>query len=165
MTFRKDDVLYHETTVCYVASFLLGLVIALLTGIYFLSPLFSMFIFVVMVLPSGLLLRGNKKSFKEQVTINECGIACKEEGKLLWEYPWEQIAELRRGTRFRHPSIEVIPWDKATGKPAAVGAQGAYFLLGKEAKNALSKYYKGNIYWIGSSKVYSLPKQKRNVRK
>lgn len=165
MTFRKDDILYHETTICYAAFFLLGIVTVLLTGIYFLSPLFSMFIFAVMVLPSGLLLRGNKKSFKEQITINECGIACKEEGKLLWEYPWEQIAELRRGTRFRHPSIELMLWDKTTGKPATAITRDTYFLLGKDAKIALSKYYKGTIYWICSSRAYSLPKQKRNVCK
>lgn len=145
--------------------FLLGIVTVLLTGIYFLSPLFSMFIFVVMVLPSGLLLRGNKKSFKEQITINKCGIACKEEGKLLWEYPWEQIAELRRGTRFRHPSIELILWDKTTGKPAITGALDTYFQLSREAKIALSRYYKGTIYWIGSSRVYSLPNRKNGTRK
>ncbi len=54
---------------------------------------------------------------------------------------------------------------KTTGKPAITGALDTYFQLSREAKIALSRYYKGTIYWIGSSRVYSLPNRKNGTRK
>ena len=54
---------------------------------------------------------------------------------------------------------------KTTGKSAITGALDTYFQLSREAKIALSRYYKGTIYWIGSSRVYSLPNRKNGTRK
>lgn len=161
MTFRKDKALYLETTFVSVSFVLLCIICAILYTVHFSLPEMSIPLLLFGVLPPSLLLHDNKNSLPEQITIDETGILCKKEDTILWKYTWEQIAELRRGSRFRHAAIELILWDKATGKPAATGVD-TYFLLGKEAKIALSKYYKGPIYWIGSSRVYSLPNHKKH---
>lgn len=53
---------------------------------------------------------------REYITIYEWGISCKEGDRLRWSFDWAHIAELRRSSRFRLPSVEVIPYD-ASGQP------------------------------------------------
>ena len=77
---------------------------------------------------------------REYITIDEWGISCKEGDRLRWSFDWAHIAELRRSSRFRLPSVEVIPYD-ASGQPEPFASDRLYFQLGRSAKKALSMYY------------------------
>lgn len=77
----------------------------------------------------------------EWITINEKGILCNKRGIQLWAYDWNSIAELRKSSRFRMPSIEVIGYDK-DGTPEQFSQQEHYFQLGKTAKKAIEQFYK-----------------------
>lgn len=77
---------------------------------------------------------------REYITIDEWGITCKEGDQLRWSFDWAYIADLRRSSRFRLPSIEVIPYD-ASGQPEPFASDRHYFQLGRAAKKALSMYY------------------------
>ena len=78
----------------------------------------------------------------EFITIDETGISCRRSSNLLWSYQWEEIAQLKKGQRFLHPSVEVIVFDKQGNKEPFAGAD-KYFQLSKSAKTAIKKYYKG----------------------
>lgn len=77
---------------------------------------------------------------REYITIDEWGIACKEGDQLRRSFDWAHIAELRRSSRFRLPSIEVISYD-ASGQPEPFASARHYFQLRRAAKKALSMYY------------------------
>ena len=87
---------------------------------------------------------------KKMIEINEEGISCEKKGKLFWRFKWEEIAELKKGVRYNHPSIEIITYNRF-GEPEQAGKNNHYFLWNKKSKEALNKYYSGTItkrtYW------------------
>lgn len=132
MTFRKNSLLLYQRTVFYVIFVLLSLVLIPFSGLGL--SLLCAFPFVVLVLVTPLL-------DKEFITINEDGIVCQKSGTLLWTFKWNEIAELRKSSRFLLPSIEVIPYSKS-GEPEPFGTYDHYFQLGKDARKALNQYYR-----------------------
>ena len=132
MTFRKNALLFYERTVSCAFIVLLSLALIPFSGIG--TSLLCSFPFVVLVLVTPLL-------EKEYITINEDGIECHKSGTLLWAFKWNEIAELRKSSRFLLPSIEVITYSKL-GEPEPFGTYDHYFQLGKEARKAVNQYYK-----------------------
>lgn len=132
MTFRKNSLLFYQRTVFFVIFILLFLAMIPFSGLGL--SLLCAFPFVVLVLVNPLF-------EKEYITINEDGIKCQEAGKQLWAFRWNEIAELRKSSRFLLPSMEVIPYSKS-GEPEPFGTYDHYFQLGKEAKKAVNQYYK-----------------------
>lgn len=132
MTFRKNSLLFYQRTVFFVISILLFLAMIPFAGIGL--SLLCAFPFVVLLLVNPLF-------EKEYITINEDGIKCQESGTQLWAFKWNEIAELRRSSRFLLPSIEVITYSKS-GEPEPFGTCDHYFQLGKEAKKAVNQYDK-----------------------
>lgn len=130
MTFRKNAIEFHQRyTYCLILIILnisliptLGLVLSILFAAPFL----------------GLALMSSKIE-SEFITINENGISCTNTEKKLWEYQWEEIAELRKSSRFRSPSVEVIIYSR-NREPEDYALPNQYFQLSKSAKEALSCY-------------------------
>lgn len=131
MVFRKDSILHYEIQI-----FSTIMVVVCL----FLIPILGGELSLMCAFPFIILLLGNCKSNREYITINETGITCQVSGKQLWAYRWEHIAELRKSSRFRMPSIEVIVYSK-NGEPEQFARPNHYFQLGKKAKDALRRYY------------------------
>lgn len=76
----------------------------------------------------------------EFVTINDNGIACQKKGKLIWEYRWENIIKLKRSSRYRMPSIEIVT-DNTTKELTPYDYSQHYFQLGRTAHKAIELYY------------------------
>lgn len=83
-------------------------------------------------------------SNNEYIKINETGILCYKSGETLWQYSWEQIAELRLAPRNKLPAVEIITFDR-NGNANMYAGEGEYFYLGKEAKKSLKLYYKNTL--------------------
>ena len=139
MTFRKNATNFYQSEFIYIFTVLLSLVLIFI-------PAFNeiQIIFFVSACLFALLAVINPKLYNEFITIDETGISCRRADKILWSYHWDEIAQLKKGQRFLHPSVEVIVFDKQGNKEPFAGAD-KYFQLSKSAKTAIKKYYKGNI--------------------
>ena len=139
MTFRKNTTNFYQSEFIYIFTVLLSLVLIFI-------PAFNeiQIIFIVSACLFALLAVINPKLHNEFITIDETGISCRRSSNLLWSYQWDEIAQLKKGQRFLHPSVEVIVFDKQGNKEPFAGAD-KYFQLSKSAKTAIKKYFKGNI--------------------
>ncbi len=134
MTFRKDSLLFYQSKIIYIIMAISCLILfPILRVELWLSALFALY-FVILTLI-------NPKLHNEFITINEIGISCQQSGKQLWAYEWDCIAKLKRSSRFRMPSIEVITYNKR-GEAEQFALPDQYFQLGKAAKEAIMRYYK-----------------------
>lgn len=129
MTLRKDLLLFYQSNILCIISSILLLVLT--------PPTLG----IVLVAPILILLLANPKLYNEYITIDETGISCSNTKEQLWSYQWECVAELRKGSRFLLPSIEIISYSKQ-GDPEQYASSGHYFQLSKPAKNAILRYYK-----------------------
>ena len=125
MSFRKNSVLFYENIILLAALSLLMIAVGLVTNFPMLCLCAVPLLIVALVSP---------KLDREYITIDEWG------DQLRWSFDWAHIAELRRSSRFRLPSVEVIPYD-ASGQPEPFASDRLYFQLGRSAKKALSMYY------------------------
>lgn len=132
MTFRKKAILYYELEIfCIVMMPLcLGLI-----------PLLGLGLSLLSALPFVVLLLANPKLYNEYITMNELGITCRKAGVQLWAYDWDSVACLKKVSRFRVPSVEVIAYNKS-GNPEQYCIPDHYFQLGRAARRALRQYYK-----------------------
>lgn len=130
MTFRKESFVFHECAIYLTAFALLCLLLIPYIGLEI--PLLSASIFVLLTLIS-------LKCYNKWITIDENGITCQKLGKQIWTHKWDEIVMLKKGTRFRWPSVEIITYDKY-GNPELYGLPDRYFLLGKKAKTAINTY-------------------------
>lgn len=133
MTFRKDAILYYELELFCIVMALSCLGLMRFLGMGF--ALLSAVPFVILTLV-------NPRLHNEYITINEAGIMCRRSGAQLWAYEWDSIAKLKRSSRFRLPSVEVIPYCKS-GEMEPFSLPGHYFQLGRAARKALKQYYTG----------------------
>lgn len=131
MTFPKHSFLYHEIKYFPVAMILVCLALMPLMG-----TALSIFCIILCLIDLWL----NTKMEHAFITIDETGIRCHQSGKEIWAHGWSDIAVLRKSSRLRRPSIEVITYDKY-GKPEPFALPGHYFQLCKAAKGALRQYY------------------------
>lgn len=132
MSFRKNSVLFCQNIILLSVLSLLFFVVGCISSFYIL------YFCAVSLLITALI---SSKLDREYITIDEWGIACKRGEHLCWSYDWAHIADLRRSSRFRLPSVEVILYVKS-GEPELFASAGHYFQLGRSAKTALSKYYR-----------------------
>ena len=128
MRFRKDLLLFYQSNIAYIIALILLLILV--------PPMPG----ILLALPFLILLLLNPILHSEYITIDETGISCSGAKGVLWAYPWESIASLKKGSRFLLPSIEIISFDKQ-GAPEQYAAPGHYFQLGHHAKRALLRYY------------------------
>lgn len=131
MTFRKNSLMFYESQIVYIVFAILCL------------TMISVYGFVISFLFSGLfliLIFANPRLHNEFVTINETGISCCKERKIIWQYEWDDIAKLQKSSRYLMPSLEIVICDAENTDSKVL--TGHYFQLGKTAKQAINKYYK-----------------------
>lgn len=131
MVFRKDALLYTEGQALGVVMALASVMMIIMAGWSFV---------IILGFPVFLLIM-NPLLHNEFMKIDESGISCQKSGKEIWRYRWDEIAELRRGSRFRLPSVEIIAYGR-NGTPEQFAAPGHYFQRSKAARAAVNKYYK-----------------------
>lgn len=131
MVFRKDALLYFCSQTFYIALILLSSV---------LIPIVGFGLAFLCGFPFLLLLPINPALYNEFITLDESGISCQKTEKEVWRYRWDEIAELKRGSRFLLPSIEIIAYSR-NGTPEQFASPGHYFQHSKAAKMAINKYY------------------------
>ena len=131
MTFRKNSFLFYESEISYIAIIIVCVVLIELLGVVW---------YLLGILPLVVLILVNPIMHNEFITINENGISCWKSGKNMWKYEWNSISQLKRSSRFRMPSIEIIGYNKY-GEAEQYAIDGHYFQFGKTAKKAIEKYY------------------------
>ena len=132
MSFRRDALRFSESIILSISLIILCLVIIPYQGLQG---------FLLGVVPTIFFNSIFLTSYKEYVTIDEAGISCMRSGKVMWQYEWTSIAELRKGSLFLRPAVFIILYDKS-GKPEQFPIHDHYFQLGKQAKEALKIYYR-----------------------
>jgi len=132
MTFRKDSLLFYEGQIIYAIMSILCLLLPPALGWSVSLLLLSIFIVLLLISP---------KLHNQYITIDATGIVCQQSGKQLWVYNWEQVAELRKSSRFQLPSIEIIAYNKV-GVPEQFAHPNHYFQLGRTARKAITRHYK-----------------------
>ena len=80
----------------------------------------------------------------EFVTVNNEGIRCTKKGKVMWEYTWENIIKLKRSSRYRMPSVEIVI-DNHTNEIITYDFSEHYFQLGRTARKAIALYYQSKL--------------------
>ena len=78
------------------------------------------------------------------VTVDERGIRCTTKDEVLWDLPWNQIAEVHKTTRYRSRAVQLIPIEEPKQDlhtPQAHPFLG--FQMSRSAKIALKTYCPG----------------------
>ena len=136
MSFRKDALLYYQhQAICIIMVIVVCCV---------LLPAIGLNLSLLYCFPFPLLMLLNIKLNNEFITIDEYGISCQKAGIQLWVYTWDDIADLKKKSRFLMPSIEIISHSKC-GELEWFARSKHYFQLGKTAKKAIKRYYVGHI--------------------
>lgn len=132
MTFRKESLLFYQSETLYVIMIVLCL---------FLYPTIGLVSSLLFMLPFFVLILVNPKLHNEFITINEDGISCQKAGIQIWAYQWNDVVELKKGSRYLLPSIEIIV-NSEQGKSIRISKPNHYFQLGRLAKKAIVQYFK-----------------------
>ena len=136
MTFRKNGILFviHFCTYCVIA------IICII-----LTPIDQVGLMSFLSLPFIILAVLNPIIHNEYVTVDNKGIRCTKKGNVMWEYAWDEIIKLKRSSRYRLPSVEIVIDDHAN-EIAPFDHSVHYFQLGKTARKAIAQYYKSRLY-------------------
>ena len=129
MRFRKYSIMFMEHIVicCLVATVCIALIPI---DPHRVLPVVSFAIFVFLAFAPVL--------YDEYITIDDEGIACTRRKKLLWEYRWDEIRYLKKGSRYRAPSIEIVT-DNCVDGAIPYDYSQHYFQLGRTARKALKQ--------------------------
>ena len=129
MTFRQDAPLIVQYGIFYGMMVPVDLALVCLVPEYArIFLLFAAIFFVFLLL--------NKKMHPNAVTVDADSISCYRGEQLVWAFQRTQIVELKKSNRYL-TSAEIVATESAQKQN---GYQGNfYFLLGKEAKQALAK--------------------------
>ena len=136
MTFRQNEIFLKELIFCT----LLMAVLTIITVSVLRTIVWPMLVCCVIC---GI---GCIHSWRTEptITMDEQGVRCTERDKLLWDLSWSQIAEVRKTTRYRSRSVQLIP--TVDPKQDLHIPQSQLFLgfqLSKSAKISLKTYCPG----------------------
>lgn len=135
MTFRKDSIMFIEH---------LGAFCAMVTICITLLPIDQLGVMPFFALCFAILAALTPVIHNELVTVNDEGIRCTQKGKVIWEYAWADIIKLKRSSRYRMPSVEIVIDDHAN-EVVPFEFSEHYFQLGRTARKAITLYYKSNL--------------------
>ena len=130
MTFRRDCLSFYETQTVVLVVVVLSVFLCLIVKTTVLLYFALAFLIALPV---------NSRLQNEYITIDETGIVCQKSGRTLWGHSWSEIAELRKCSRSRHLSIEIIVYSPGRTDPFQYSDE--YFQLGWRAKKAIKQYY------------------------
>ena len=128
MVFRKNSLLFLESQIIFILLSMSSL---------FIIPVLDISIWILCFIPLFVLTLINPMFYREYIKIDEQGIKCFNSKNTLWEYEWSSIPDIRRGSRYSLPTVELY-----TEKVDSIVYQlpANYFQLGKSAKEALAFY-------------------------
>ena len=131
MTFRKDSLSFYQSQTAYIITIVLCLALV---------SMLELRLFLLCTFPLVVLVLVNSKLFyNEFVTIDNTGISCFKKEKVIWEYEWEKIIELKGSSRYRMRSVEIVIDDNAK-EVVPFDYSIHYFQLGNAAMNAIAQY-------------------------
>lgn len=131
MTFRKDELLFKEQiiTCCVMFALCVALIPLDNFGIFhYISLLFVLLIALTPVLHNTF------------ITIDASGVICTKRGNVLWSYRWEDVVKLKKSSRYRMPSVEIVT-EIAGNEATPYEYSEHYFQLGRKARQAISMHY------------------------
>ena len=135
MTFRKHSTMFIEH-LCWLCIMVIICIVCLPIDQFGIMPFFALcFIIFATLMPV---------IHNEYVTVDNEGIRCKKKGKVMWDYAWENIIELKKGSRYRRQSVEIVV-DEYANYIGLNGFSEHYFLLGRTARKAITLYYKSRL--------------------
>ena len=135
MTFRKDSILFIEHLCGFSIMAIISIVLLLASQDWRMALLALCFVLFAALMPV---------IHNEYVTVNNEGIRCAKKGKVMWEYAWDDIIKLKRSSRYRLPSVEIIIDDHAN-EIVPYDHSIHYFQLGRTARKAIDQYYKTKL--------------------
>lgn len=132
MTFRKDSILFAEhLSACCIMVVVFS--VLLLISHEWIMALFALcFVVFAALMPVV---------HNEFVTVDNEGIRCANKSKEIWKYTWKDIIKLKRSSRYRMPSVEIVI-DEHANEVIPYDYSMHYFQLGKIARRAIAQYYK-----------------------
>ena len=122
MVFQKNSLLFFESQIIY---------ILLSVSSAFIIPVLDIGTWILFFIPLLVLTLINPLFFREYIKIDEKGIKCFNSKGTLWEYEWSSISDIRRGSRYRLPTVELYTENIDNNEP---NLPVNYFQLGKSAK-------------------------------
>lgn len=133
MFFRKQEILFIEKIIALCMLLSASLFILSFDFWYFLLSFFGFLLVLTLCIISP----------EEYILIDDTGISNHLKNDCLWEYSWEEIAELRIGNRANKKTIEIFLKSKEDETKLEYSRK--YFEYGKKAKKALAIYYPKEI--------------------
>lgn len=136
MTFRQNEIFLKEFVFCSLLMAVLTIITVSVLG----TIVWPMLICCV-ICGTGCILTWRTEP---TITMDNQGVRCTERDKLLWDLSWSQIAEVRKTTRYRSRSVQLIP--TVEPKQDLHTPQNQLFLgfqLSRKAKKALDTYCPG----------------------
>lgn len=132
MTFRKNSIMFveHLCVLCIMAVISIALLL--------MSQEWVMALFVLCFVAFAALMPVVHNEF---VTVDSEGIRCAQKNKVIWGYTWNDIIKLKRSSRYKMPSVEIVIDDHAN-EIIPYDQSIHYFQLGKTARKAIAQYYK-----------------------
>ncbi len=137
MSFRKDTMSFYEMTIVFIIFTLIALFLCCNSK----SKVLCLFFFLWAVIFLVVIILNFKCFFNYYITINDVGVSCKKESKILWEYKWEEIAKFKKCTSLRWPAVGIVTYS-ASGNIEQFFLNDRKFQLCKTAQLALEKYGK-----------------------
>ena len=131
MTFRRDDLLFREQIITNCIMFVLCVA---------LIPLDRLGVFPYISLLFILLIASTPFVHNEFITIDAFGAVCKKRGEVLWSYRWEDIVRLKKSSRYRMSSVEIVT-EIVSNEGTPYEYSEHYFQLGRKARKAIKMYY------------------------
>ena len=131
MVFRKNALLFYQSEIIYTL---------MIVVCFALTPILGLLVSFICALPFVIFALITPKIYNEYITISELGVSCHKSGKILWEYGWDSISDIKKSSRFLLPSMEILTY--TNGVPSEFAIHGHYFQLGRTAQKAIERYYK-----------------------
>lgn len=135
MTFRKNSIMFveHLSVLCIMA--VISFVLLLMSHEWIMALFVLCFVAFAALMPV---------IHNEFVTVDSEGIRCAKKDKVIWVYTWNDILKLKRSSRYKMPSVEIVIDDHAD-EIVPYDHSIHYFQLGKTARKAMARYYKSHI--------------------
>lgn len=79
---------------------------------------------------------------KEYISMDEQGIVCSRGEQVLWQFAWDEIAELRHGRKNRRAVVEIVLKDGVLHPLSGISIHALCFEFCGAAKKAMDAYYR-----------------------
>lgn len=132
MRFRRDRLLHNDLWLCVVW-------VAVMLGAVNIFVSFPGWLWLVLLFQIVITLSVTCISVK-YITVDEQGIRCETKNRILWNYRWDELVELKRASHNKYRAVYAVAREGSVQYKDQFNPVDAYFHLGREAKKALKTY-------------------------